>query len=899
MKSYLCLPGPALLCTAINLFFLLGAINLNAQVTSFPKDYQLYPRNLSTNRATINISGTLNQTTGYTRVRLYVYRDEILINTISNTLSFNNGVAAYSISTEIPAELNNYRFTLFGGNQWTETQLRTAANVVAGDAFIIQGQSNAVASLRGSTANGNNADDYSNTPFRSFVRVYGSGNTTASYSKAWFVAKSNVWYDVDGQAGQWGTRLGSNLAGANQVPICIFNGGMPGEPLSYFQRNDNNPRSIYTNYGRLLRRVEESGLKNNIRALVWYQGESDNQGTLNSTQMSTQQYKSGFNNLSADWKSDFPGLNKFYIVQIRFGCGISSPDNCLKVQEAQRQLDKESVEVLTISSNNTNHLYEGGALQYCHYNFLDGYKNIGDWISNLLRRDLYNTSMPASIEAPEPETASFTQISSSGEASQIALTLKNQQSSFSMIGDHRNLFRLDGGNFSINAVTINGNIITLNFSRLTGTSNNPTGISYRSHDGLAAPVITNNSGLGLIHFEYFPISGNTAPPPPTTPTVCIDRYESNNTASAAKSLPHNSTIQASIENSTDEDWFNVRIWEYQYFRIQLTNLPEDYDLYLYSTTGELIRSLTTTGTGSEILKYNDGLKNVSYRLKVIGKNGVSDPSRCYSLLLEAFSSPLADPTPPPPTDPTPPPTDPAPVEVCPDSFEPNNSLSSAKSLGHNTNYTASIENSTDEDWYNIRIWTFQYFKISLWSLPADYDLYLYDPNGNLLRSSIQDGNTAEVINYNDGVSNTSYLVKVVSKSGTTPDPGKCYQIRLEAFSSPLSASSPPYGSGISIINTRPMEEMNETIVPYAGFKTYPNPAISNLQIEYNTNNIDITEFRIIDLTGKAIMINRQISVKGINRAVLKFSHSIKPGNYFIQMIRKEGIITRKLLINGR
>jgi hypothetical protein len=847
-------------------------------------------------------------------MRLYVYRDGNWINSYSFTLNYFNGTASYNFSVQIPAERNNYRFALYGATRWSENHIRTANNVVAGDAYIIQGQSNAVANLRGSATTSNNADDPSNAPFRNFVRVYGSGSTTMSYTKSWFIGRGNVWYDVDGHVGQWGMRLGSNLVGANNVPVAIINGAIPGEPLNYFQRNDANPTSTNTNYGRLLRRIEEAGLKNNIRALFWYQGESDNQGMLSSTQLSTQQYKNGFTSLQQDWKSDYPGLNRFYIVQIRHGCGISSPDNTLRVQEAQRQLDKESAEILTIASTNTSQLFENNGLGFCHYNFVDGYRNIGDWLTSLVRRDLYGASMPASIESPEPISASFSSFNSSGAATQIALTLRDQQSNFNLSGDISQDFRLDGGSYFIQSVSINGNTIYISFSRNSGTFNNPTSVSYRSHQGGASPIITNNQGLGLINFEYFPISGGSGTPPPTGGTTCPDNYEPNNSISAGKTLPHNSTIQGSIASSSDEDWFNIRIWSFRYFRVRLSNLPADYDLYLYSTTGELIRSVTNTGTGDETIIYNEGLVDASYRLRVVGKNGANDPSRCYSLLLEAFSSPLANPTPPPTTDPTPDPEpdpepdpapDPAPDPTpdpdptpsndppCPDNYEPNNSISESKTLAHNTNQSASLASSSDVDWFSFRTWNFQYFKISLWGLPADYDLYLYDVNGNELASSTNSGTTAEVINYNLGPANTNYRIRVISKTGTVV-PSVCYQIRGEAFSSPLPAGSPSFGSGTNQLGIgTALEVTDANLIPMHGLRLYPNPVSNYLIVEFQAVANSKTTFSIIDMMGRIWVVKEEKLAIGQIQYRMSLPN-LPRGNYVLKINHGDMIINRKL-----
>lgn len=622
------------------LFLFVVNPSLFSQVTVFPLDYQLYPRDLVTNKATINVSGDMDITTGYTQVRLKRYRNGSLQKTTNITLVYDllTGKAHYDIINEITAELATYKFNFYGVKGKTETLIKTVNNVVAGDAYIIQGQSNAVANLRGVFSTANNADDPSNSPNRNYVRVYGNGSATSTYTHGWFIGRGNSYYDTDGQTGQWGMRMGSNLAGAKGIPIAIFNGASPGQHISYFSRNDALPTDPATNYGRLLNRITEAGFKNNIRGVIWHQGESDILGSLSPTQLTTEQYKAAFTDLMNDWKADYPGLAKFVLFQIRYGCGMSNADNCLKIQEAQRQLDKESAEIVTIGTGNTSQLFDGGTINYCHYNLYDGYKNMGDWASNILRREVYaETGLPASIESPEPESASFTSLDANGVASQVNLVLKDQATTLTLAGDLSSLFRLDGGSYTVSSVTLSGRNLLINFTRNSGTSTNPTTISYRGHDQVAAPNVTNGSGLALINFDKFTIT-QVAPPPPPPPPACADLFEPNNSIMETKSINANTTYTATIGSATDEDWYRFRTWApWRYVKVSIWGMAADYDLYLYDVNGVLLASSTVSGNTAEAVIYNNGPDDFNYRLKVVSKSGGFNADVCYSIRLQASS----------------------------------------------------------------------------------------------------------------------------------------------------------------------------------------------------------------------------------------------------------------------
>ncbi|ULQ56076.1 T9SS type A sorting domain-containing protein [Flavihumibacter rivuli] len=717
-----------------------------AQVTLFPKDNQLYPRNLVTNNATISVSGSLDQNSGFTQVRLKKFRDGILVTNTNFNLSYSNNTATYNFTETIPAELNNYRFDLFGFNGTTETLIQSANNVVAGDVYIIEGQSNAVANWRSDYTVNNDANTATNAPYRNFVRVWGSGSQTAAYTKAWFIGNGNIWYENDGNTGQWGMRMASNIAGSQNVPICIMNGGHPGAPISFFQRNDANPTDLATNYGRLLNRMTEAGLRQAARGIIWYQGESDALGSTSTVQLTTAQWKQSYTNLYQDWKTDYPGVTQFYIIQTRFGCGINTRDGALQIQEAQRQLALEIPDLKIMTSNNLDNLFDGGVINYCHYLFENGYKVMGDWMTNLLRRDLYGVSgLPSSISPPEPKQADLTAFAPTGEATQVTLTLKDPNASYTLLGDLIPDLRLEGGSYSITGLTINADKLIINFTRNTGTTTNPSGITYLSHQGTASPVLHNNSGVGLVYFSNFPISA-APPPPPPPPPACTDPYEPNN--SSGPSINLNTTIKALISNSTDQDWFKFRTQNPRYLKISLFNLPADYDVYLYDSKKRFLAAATTSGTSPEVLLYT-GISKTQYQLRVIGKNGAFNATTCYSLKIEASSTP----------------------------------------------------------WTN--------------TLPA-----------------------------------TSSMNTVAS----------------------------------------PMEE--EAISVQQGLQLYPNPAISELNIRMAVEKSGNAEFRIIDMTGRQLLVQRKMVNSGPNTFRLNVS-TITPGIYLLQIINGENITTRKITIGSR
>lgn len=113
--------------------------------------------------------------------------------------------------------------------------------------------------------------------------------------------------------------------------------------------------------------------------------------------------------------------------------------------------------------------------------------------------------------------------------------------------------------------------------------------------------------------------------------ACTDNYETNNTSSQAKSISVNTNITARIGSSTDVDWFRFsNTTSQRNIRIDLTNLPADYDVRLYNPSGVQVGISQNTGTTNEVIVYNNGPVG-TYRVQVSGYNGAFNSTLCYTL----------------------------------------------------------------------------------------------------------------------------------------------------------------------------------------------------------------------------------------------------------------------------
>ncbi len=122
-------------------------------------------------------------------------------------------------------------------------------------------------------------------------------------------------------------------------------------------------------------------------------------------------------------------------------------------------------------------------------------------------------------------------------------------------------------------------------------------------------------------------------------TGCTDNYESNNTSATSKVIPINTAITAKIGTATDIDWFTFTTTAAQpKFRIDLTNLPLDYDIELYKN-GVLIAYSQNDGTLAELIT-NNATSAATYKVKVYAYYGDFSNTNCYTLKVQTSSTNL-------------------------------------------------------------------------------------------------------------------------------------------------------------------------------------------------------------------------------------------------------------------
>ncbi len=280
-----------------------------------------------------------------------------------------------------------------------------------------------------------------------------------------------------------------------------------------------------------------------------------------------------------------------------------------------------------------------------------------------------------------------------------------------------------------------------------------------------------------------------------TPAPCgADSWEPNDTFETAYFVFAGS-LQGLICPSTDVDYFQFTANQYDRITLDLSSLPADYNLRLWNPNGSLQELSTQTGTTSErieILAPDNG----SYRAEVFPVSGQWHATDTYELRVQvtpATPAATATHTPTPthtptmgtptagatrtstvtptltpthtptmvtptagatrtptvtPTvtlSPTPTPTL-TPASCGADSWEPNDTLATAYFVFPGT-LRGLICPPTDVDFFQFSASYHETITLDLDSLPADYNLRLWNPNGTLAGQSTQAGTRPERIEY--------------------------------------------------------------------------------------------------------------------------------------------------------
>jgi hypothetical protein len=175
----------------------------------------------------------------------------------------------------------------------------------------------------------------------------------------------------------------------------------------------------------------------------------------------------------------------------------------------------------------------------------------------------------------------------------------------------------------------------------------------------------------------------------------------------------------------------------------------------------------------------------------------------------------------------------------------NGTLSGAKVIPFNTDIKGLINPSGDLDYYKFTITTAGTITITLTTLPADYDLRLYNSSGKQVASSLKAGTTSESIAYT--AAKGTYYVRV-SGYGNVFNATSCYTLKVALGTAARSTGTDlimETATGAGLANEQGQSRLT----------IYPNPVQRILQLNLS-RSAGATQVYLFDPNGQQLLHKR-------------------------------------------
>lgn len=470
------------------LLFLLVSLSATAQQIGWitfdqlPRDKQLYARD-DNNTAIVPISG---RTTGsdweYMSVITYRGKEKYSYHKAAFTFTPNTNRATFQLSPAIKAELAEYSFHIYCCRKQDSVLMATRSEVVAGDFFVIQGQSNANA-IKPYNYYNEYARTFSSTPAQ-------SPNGVSQADTNWIAAGWAV-----SPVGYWGQELQKQIIETYKIPVCVINGAFPGTKID---------QQLAGIYDHLLYRIQKSRISR-IRAYFYYQGEDDILGF-------TENYPAQFDQLQKKWQKDMPMVDRFVIMQLNLL--FSKNYTAGAIRELQRKSP-------TLYPKN-DHFATVGLPSYdgIHYE-VPGYQELAERLFRFLSPKLYKSTDTLNIRTPNIQKVYYGNV----EKTSIVLDFDTNQTMVwpadttvvdntgkSVTLSLKNFFYLDGSEATsapVIAGQANGNRVVLTLRNPVSATKLNYLPSYNMLTNLPyfmGPFLLNTRGLEAFTFHEFPIA---------------------------------------------------------------------------------------------------------------------------------------------------------------------------------------------------------------------------------------------------------------------------------------------------------------------------------------------------------------------------------------------------------
>ena len=456
-----------------------------------PVDNQFFARD-DKNEGTLYYNGTLTDTADSVFLRLYA--GDKLVATDSRKPGADK---SYALTVKLKPGLIIYKaeFGTKVGN--AEIVQQTVSNLVCGDAFIIQGQSNAVGYNYENTDKRQDLTRTNSPWIRSFGGNGEAGGdpTAGGWGNAVVERLTPTAPDRIHFISVWGMAMAKKLVEDEKIPICILNGAVGGtridEHMPEHVRNAGQPSKERPIYDNLKKRVTAARLTHGIRGVLWHQGEADQGFDGPDNCYGCEMYQQYWLDLTAAWKQDYPNIRHYYLFQIwPNACSQGGTRHSDMLRDVQRRL---------------SHLYSGLSVlptldipsgANCHFK-TDDYEKMGLSMVPLLERDNYGKAFAQPVTSADLKRASYTSASND----EIALEFDQPVAWIDALASQ---FYLDGESGRIASGATSGNVLTLKLAA-PATAKTITYLTDKKWD--PKTLLYGKNGIAALTFCEVPIKG--------------------------------------------------------------------------------------------------------------------------------------------------------------------------------------------------------------------------------------------------------------------------------------------------------------------------------------------------------------------------------------------------------
>jgi len=332
-------------------FGVFAASVVSAQTNTFvetPESLQVFQQNQSS-RCAISFSGV----SSYDGMRLKLYEK----NQFASNYSFVSSTDAstdindnWSTQINVNSGLSQYKIEVFGLVGGVEVFIDDFPDLLCGEVIAVLGQSNALAWTEMNELS-SNCGVFSNLQYtRAFSKNLGfETENNPNLWSGWGQAGTNAQYSTH-FAGGWPLKLQNEIFTRQNLPLGIINQAVPSTRLSEHLPNATNLTNLNMNiYDGVELKMEESGAKNELRTIIWYQGEGD----VSDSPVCSKEYIEEFIQLRQNWYADFPNLERIYLVQLNTTCNPTQSNSVnykSLIREAQLKLSEIFEDVVLIGS---------------------------------------------------------------------------------------------------------------------------------------------------------------------------------------------------------------------------------------------------------------------------------------------------------------------------------------------------------------------------------------------------------------------------------------------------------------------------------------------------------------------------------------------------------------------